>query len=155
MIQNHSNPVPGNSKAWILTQNILTLLVLFAAPTLRTGSWHWSFQALGITLFVVGAVFGVAGVHALGPNRTPHPKPLDTSRLVQTGIYRIVRHPLYTSLILLTLGWSLAWSSGVALVPTLGLAGLLGAKARLEERWLRSKFPEYDAYCQRVPRLLP
>ena len=140
---------------WVLAQNLLTLAVVVMGPVLHRQPWHWTWRVLGAVLFVVGAVFGITGVRALGSNLTPYPKPVEDAQLTQTGIYGIVRHPLYSSLILLTLGWSLLWSSVAALATALGLAVLLDAKARLEERWLREKFPEYPAYARRVRRFVP
>lgn len=103
----------------------------------------------------IGAILGISGVAAMGRNRTPYPRPLEDAKLVQTGPYRRVRHPLYACLILLGLGWSMVWNSHAALA----LAGLLAlffdAKARLEERFLGELFPEYADYRQRVRRLLP
>ncbi|MCI0536607.1 MAG: isoprenylcysteine carboxylmethyltransferase family protein [Verrucomicrobiales bacterium] len=144
-----------NGGLWVLAQNVLTLAVLVLGPMFRGQTWHWSCLALGVALFVVGAVFGVTGVRALGGNRTAYPKPLEDSKLVQHGVYALVRHPLYSSLMFASAGWSLAWSSGAALVASLALAILLDAKARLEEHWLREKFPDYAAYSQRVRRFVP
>jgi len=74
---------------------------------------------------------------------------------VQTGIYGLVRHPLYSSVILLAVGWSLLWSSGAALAASVALAFLLDAKARVEERWLGEKFSDYAGYARRVRRFFP
>jgi protein-S-isoprenylcysteine O-methyltransferase Ste14 len=75
--------------------------------------------------------------------------------MVQSGIYSWMRHPLYTSVICGTLGWSLIWQSWPALAASLVLALLLDAKARHEERWLRQQFPEYAKYEKRVRRFIP
>lgn len=78
-------------------------------------------------------------------------------RIVDTGPYGIVRHPIYTGIMLAT-------AATAALRDTVGAwvgLGLLTAgwyvKARLEERFLREQLgPEhYDAYARRVPMLLP
>lgn len=140
---------------WVLVQNALTLAVLAAGPLQRASGWPRGATFVGILLFVVGAVFGITGVRALGRNRTPFPEPRSEHRLVQSGIYRLVRHPLYTSLILLGLGWGLTWSSALTLGLTMALALVLDGKARLEERLLLARYPEYGDYQRRVARLLP
>jgi protein-S-isoprenylcysteine O-methyltransferase Ste14 len=109
----------------------------------------------GGVLFALGAAFGIAGVIALKSNRTPFPKPCEGSRLVQSGIYGHVRHPLYTSVILASLGWALVWQSRPALLVAVALVPFLHAKARREERWLRERFPDYADYEKRVKRFLP
>jgi protein-S-isoprenylcysteine O-methyltransferase Ste14 len=83
------------------------------------------------------------------------PKPIEDARLVEHGSYAVVRHPLYSSVIFLSLGWALVWQSWPALLASLALAILLDAKARLEERWLREKLREYAAYARRVKRFVP
>jgi protein-S-isoprenylcysteine O-methyltransferase Ste14 len=140
---------------WVLAQIALILAVLVLGPVLGGPPWSQVCTPVGSALIFAGAVFGISGACSLGRNLTPYPKPLESSRLVRTGIFRIVRHPLYTSLILLASGWSIVWSSGSALLAAAGLAVLLDAKARLEERWLRARFPDYAAYALRVRRLLP
>jgi len=140
---------------WVLTQNALLLAVLALGPLRRSMDWHRATFAAGVVLFLIGAVFGVCGVRALGRNLTPFPMPRDNAQLVQERIYRFVRHPLYSSLIFTSLGWALLWSSPAALVVALGLAVLLDAKARFEERCLREKFSEYESYARRVRRLVP
>jgi protein-S-isoprenylcysteine O-methyltransferase Ste14 len=78
-------------------------------------------------------------------------------RVIDTGPYAIVRHPIYTGLLWATLVSAVA--SGTIL-SLLGIgAMILGfwLKARLEERFLVQQLgPQaYDAYCRRVPMLLP
>jgi protein-S-isoprenylcysteine O-methyltransferase Ste14 len=141
--------------SWVLAQIALILAVLVLAQVLRGPPWSRVCIPVGSALIFVGAVFGIAGVGSLGRNLTPFPKPPESARLVRTGIFRIVRHPLYTSLILATVGWAVIWSSGSALATAVGLAALLDAKARLEERWLRAKFHDYSSYAEKVSRLLP
>ena len=140
---------------WVLAQNLLTLAVLAVGPMLGNRTWPRGWLALGAILFAIGAVFGVTGVRALGRRRTPYPKPIQDAPLVQSGVYRIVRHPLYSSLIFLSVGWSLFWSSWITLWVSLGLAVVLDAKSRREERWLHEKFTGYHSYRQRVRRFIP
>jgi protein-S-isoprenylcysteine O-methyltransferase Ste14 len=50
-------------------------------------------------------------------------------------------------------GWTLIWSTGIlALAVAIVLAAFFTAKAGVEERWLRVRFPEYAEYARRVPR---
>ena len=78
-------------------------------------------------------------------------------RIVDTGPYAWVRHPIYTGLLLSLL----ATAAAKGTLPAVGgfLLLLLGIwmKARLEERWLATQLGEdaYDAYRQRVPMLIP
>jgi protein-S-isoprenylcysteine O-methyltransferase Ste14 len=94
-------------------------------------------------------------VLALGANLSPFPKPIEGGTLVTSGVYRFVRHPIYTGLILGTLGWSV-WNANLLGV---GLAVLLfvffDLKSRREERWLMEAYPGYAEYRSRVRKLIP
>jgi protein-S-isoprenylcysteine O-methyltransferase Ste14 len=78
-------------------------------------------------------------------------------RVVDTGPYGIVRHPIYTGIILASVatatlrGTALSWLG--ATIMTLGWY----VKARLEERFLRQELGDeaYAAYARRVPMLVP
>jgi protein-S-isoprenylcysteine O-methyltransferase Ste14 len=120
------------------------------------GHWDWPVGVVaGRGLLIGSGMIALAGFAALGRNLTPHPQPRAGGTLVRHGIYRWVRHPLYVSLIVGCLGWALNWQSEPALVAAMVLAWALDRKARLEERWLRERFPEYEDYMRRVRRFLP
>ena len=76
--------------------------------------------------------------------------------LVTTGPYALVRHPIYTGLLLAFIGSAVGrgeWR-GVLAVFIAFLA--LWRKLRLEERWMREQFGDaYDAYARRVAALVP
>jgi len=140
---------------WVVAQNALTLAVLLLAPLVRT-QWHRPAETItGVFLFGIGAWFGIAGVRTLGRNRTPYPKPLDESTLVQHGVYGVVRHPLYSSLMFASAGWALFWGSWAGLAAAGALALVLFGKAIHEERWLCQRYPEYINYKRRVKRFVP
>jgi protein-S-isoprenylcysteine O-methyltransferase Ste14 len=77
-------------------------------------------------------------------------------RVVTTGPYAVVRHPMYSGAILFLLGTPLLLGSsyGIALAPL--LVALLGIRSVFEERTLTERFPEYAAYAEKVRyRLAP
>ncbi len=140
---------------WVLGQGALLCVVIAGAI-----GWNGQWQSLGLTfcgvgLLLIASVCGICGTVALGRNLTPFPKPAADSRLVQSGIYGFMRHPLYTSVFCGSLGWALAWRSWPALCAALALGPLFDAKARREECWLRQRFAEYADYARRVRRFIP
>jgi protein-S-isoprenylcysteine O-methyltransferase Ste14 len=140
---------------WVLGQAVLLCAVIVGGILCRN-QWHWFPLTLcGGFLLLIAAGCGFAGTVSLGRNLTPFPRPSVGSRLVQTGIYGLMRHPLYTAVFCGSVGWALVWRSWPALLAALALAPLLDAKARREERWLRQQFPEYSSYQQRVRRFVP
>ena len=140
---------------WVIGQGLLLGAIVLLAVVYRGDGFHIEIVVLGIVMMVVGAGVALAGAMALGRNLTPFPKPSAQAQLVRHGIYAMIRHPLYTSVITVALGWALAWQSWPALLVAVMLIPFFSAKARREEHWLREKFPEYAAYEQRVRRFIP
>jgi protein-S-isoprenylcysteine O-methyltransferase Ste14 len=76
--------------------------------------------------------------------------------LVTRGVYGVIRHPSYLGLLVNSLGWGLAFRSGVGVLLTALITLPLLARIHAEERMLRTQFgDEYDAYCARTSRLVP
>lgn len=140
---------------WVIGQGGLLLAVVGLALRFH-GDWtRWAVIVPGAVLFALGGVIGLAGVLALKSNLTPLPKPREGCHLVRGGVYSLVRHPLYTSVMLAACGWALTWQSWPALLAALALAPFFHAKARREERWLREKFSAYAEYEKHVRRFIP
>jgi protein-S-isoprenylcysteine O-methyltransferase Ste14 len=76
--------------------------------------------------------------------------------VVTSGVYGTIRHPSYLALLVNSLGWALAFRSGVGVVLTALLIPPLVARIRAEERLLRSQFGgEYEVYRSHTSRLIP
>lgn len=78
-------------------------------------------------------------------------------RVVDTGPYAVVRHPIYTGLIVATLATVAAAATGTAIAGGVLIGCGLWLKARAEERFLMAELgpADYDAYRRRVPMLVP
>lgn len=109
----------------------------------------------GAALAVAGGVLALWGVSGLGSNLTALPYPKDGSQLVVSGPYAIVRHPIYSGLIIGALGFALFVHGWLSLIYALVLFIFFDVKSRKEERWLVQKFPDYPEYVARVRKLIP
>ena len=109
----------------------------------------------GIFLIGVGVIVMFMGFNGLGKSLTANPVPNQDGKLITTGIYSRVRHPIYTGLLAITLG--LVVSSGVwgQILIWLALAMLLTYKMRWEEVLLTAKYKGYADYMTKVPGLVP
>lgn len=96
-----------------------------------------------------------ASTRSLGTALTPLPRPLEEARLVEHGLYRSLRHPIYVGLLLAALGWSLLFESPISLAASGALAVVLDLKARREEAWLLERYPGYADYRRRTRRFVP
>lgn len=145
---------------WVLMQAVLMLgylllpvyrpVWLMVQPPLLYGIW-----VLSGLLFAVAAVFLMKGLIDLGENLTPLPHPKENAQLVQSGIYGIVRHPLYSGIILAAKAYAIGQLSLSHLAATLVLFLFFNFKADREETWLSEKFAAYPEYQQRVKKLIP
>jgi protein-S-isoprenylcysteine O-methyltransferase Ste14 len=142
---------------WVVAQVPLLALAIVLPPwtTRADGGLGHPLQWLGLALAAGGMAVAFAGLVALGRALTPFPHPREGAQLVRRGVYRLARHPVYTGLLVGALGWALAWLSIVGVAYSALLAAFFDRKARREERWLRSRFPEYAAYERRVRRFIP
>lgn len=130
--------------------------------------WHeqmLSLSQVGATLLLVLAgVFMVSALWWLRSEggRRHREQPVEnfafenTARLVTTGIYRYVRHPMYTSLLFLCWGIYLKETSGSGLLVALGVSVALFVTARVEEGENREFFgDDYDCYRQQSRLFIP
>jgi protein-S-isoprenylcysteine O-methyltransferase Ste14 len=78
-------------------------------------------------------------------------------RVVDTGPYRLVRHPIYSGVIFCALATAAAKGTALAVLGGLVIAVGLSVRARSEEDFLRAELgaETYDSYARRVPRLMP
>ena len=141
-------------------QAVLLALVLFG-PKALPGLAPWprplaqAATFAGLILAGAGGVLLLVSALRLGRNLTPLPHPREGSSLVQTGPYRLVRHPIYAGVLAVAFGWALLVHGGLTLGFAVLLLVLLELKSRKEERWLCARYPGYESYRQRVARFIP
>ncbi|MEY5098248.1 MAG: hypothetical protein RJA36_967 [Pseudomonadota bacterium] len=121
--------------------------------------WNLRLAALPPSTWLLWGGGTLLGVWALAANRPgnfnirPVPKP--DGQLVEHGPYRWIRHPMYSAVLLLAAGCATFLSALLGWVLVLLLAGVLAAKAALEERLMRELHPGYAPYCSRTRRFIP
>ncbi len=83
------------------------------------------------------------------------PSPTAKASFISSGPYRFIRHPMYTSLLLIVLGPVLFYGHILNLVFYGVLLVVMMAKTRIEEDHLRTRFANYDEYSRATRRFLP
>ena len=105
---------------------------------------------LGILIIIIAFIIMLVSVKDLGRNLSPFPRPLNNSKLVTTGIYGFTRHPMYYSLIFISIGVFLIKLSIYYLFLTISLTLIIKFKIALEEKYLMNKFKNYSLYKNEV-----
>ena len=156
----HLPDLGPHGEGWVVGQvaliGLVVVLGLPGPPSIPPESViGWVEFFAGVAAIVVGAWLLIRGVTDLGRSLSPMPRPRPDGRLIDTGIYARLRHPIYAGMIVAALGWSAFTGSLGALLGALLLAAFLDAKARREEAWLMERYDGYVEYRRRSKRFLP
>lgn len=148
----------SRANLFVLGQFILLAIFAGGLLLLPLTSSSTSLVVAGM-LVLAGAVVGLLGmVEHWRRNKTiPYitPKPNASVGLVDSGIYRYIRHPLYTGVLLGALGVAIGHGHALVLVIALLLVVFFAVKARFEEKLLRQTYPTYAEYMTRTGRFIP
>jgi len=146
---------PGDSsRSWlsivlVVMQFAMITLIMFTGPLWPT---HWGLQGM----MVMGGVIGLWAFLAMGlRNLRAFPEIPQHGRLVVHGPYRWVRHPMYTSVLVMTLAWMVEHPLPFRMVLWVGLVVTLWVKLGYEEQLLLTRFPSYERYRKGTKRLIP
>ncbi len=146
------------SRLFVLLQFGIAAVVVLAALVENSLTNRFEIKALtivSIISLVLGAVIVLLALVAFRQRITPNPIPLDASELRTGGIYRFIRHPMYTSVIFVFIGITLYLRAYYSFILNVGAVIFLLTKISFEEKQLLEKFPEYKAYRSRTKKLIP
>jgi protein-S-isoprenylcysteine O-methyltransferase Ste14 len=142
---------------------MLSAVALLALPRVPVPLLERRFLPSGIGCFWSGAAITAGGLlfsvwarRHLGRNWSRAVTLKKDHELITSGPYALVRHPIYTGLLLAFLGSAVARGEWRGLLAVALVLEALWAKLRLEEKWMRAQFGEsYEAYSRRVASLVP
>jgi protein-S-isoprenylcysteine O-methyltransferase Ste14 len=153
----HLPDLGQRGEGWVILQ--VVLLVAIAGAGFLGPLWSGSARVVGAiggsALIAVAIGLVVAGILGLRRQLTAYPRPVAGGRLIEDGVFGLVRHPMYGGGVIAAVGWGLAMASPMALAGAVVLAVFADLKARREEAWLAEQFAGYAAYRQRTRRLVP
>ena len=108
------------------------------------------FSFLGFIFIIIGSIIMLFAIKDLASNLSPLPRPIANGKLITSGIYRFIRHPMYYSLILISLGIFTIKLSFYYLFLTISLTLVIKFKIILEEQYLNNKYKNYLFYKNKV-----
>jgi protein-S-isoprenylcysteine O-methyltransferase Ste14 len=159
------NLSPGVREArgnrWVLAVFAVIGILNAYLPAYTDRKEVWTIDAdtirwVGVVLFAAGGALRIWPVFVLGQRFSGLAAIQPGHTLVTSGVYGVIRHPSYLGLLINSLGWSLAFRSGVGVILTVLLIPPLFARIRAEENLLRAQFGEhYQVYCSHTSRLIP
>lgn len=124
--------------------------------TINTTDLYLVFQILALCLYWVGLGLRYLGSKALGENFTRHVAVSRSMKLVSTGPYQYLRHPLYLGLFLITLGFPIYVGNWLALVIGLPLLVIgFSWRMKVEELALTKIHPSYAQWLKQRYRFIP
>jgi protein-S-isoprenylcysteine O-methyltransferase Ste14 len=113
-------------------------------------------QSVGAFCVAAGAVINILGRFSLKRNWSNHIKIYEDQSLVTSGVYHLVRHPLYASLMLMLLGGAVVYTNYLCAILTLVIfIPFMYYRAKQEEVFLIREFNTYEAYREKTGMFFP
>ena len=132
---------------------LLAIIVLAFVPELL---WqNTMLQIFGSTFVALAIALGVWAALSFRQKIRIMPSPANTGFLVTGGPFAYIRHPMYSALLLASIGLFLAYPTIVRLAAIVVLGLVLMAKMNYEERMLQERYTGYDAYKAHTGRIFP
>lgn len=137
--------------AWILVgfQFLLIGLIVLTSPLLNLKSWVIVSAVIGIAL----GLYAIQTIRLGNFNISPYVKA--NGKLIAHGPYRLVRHPMYTAILVTCWPLVLGHFSYQRLAFVIGLTLVLIIKLHIEEHYLKRAFPTYLEYTRISKKLIP
>lgn len=123
------------------------LLILFYIPIIPSVFQTPSvIKYVGVIISILGFLVIVIAILQLNKNLTPFPTPKENGVLINTGLYKYVRHPIYSGIFLAAIGIAFYTGSYWQLAISFILLILFYYKSKYEESLLTEKYKEYENY---------
>ena len=151
----------GTHGEWYVVGQIALIMLVFFGPRTYPGwptlstPFMWLGSIVGGVILITGILLLIVAIFRLGSNLTAVPYPKEQGTLIETGPYRIVRHPIYCGWILISFGWAFLVHGWLTIGSAIIMLVFFDVKSRREEQWLKGKFPGYAEYQKRVHKLIP
>ena len=144
-----------NSKDIVLVCIQLVLFIVYTFPVAWSLEFFSWIKTIGLVLAIFGFIVVALALLQLNKNLSPFPTQKDSAILIQNGLYTWVRHPIYSGIIILFVGYGIYQDSFFKLVITMYVWVLFYFKTQYEELQLQRKFTEYRVYTSKVGRFFP
>ncbi len=139
---------------YVTIQFLLLVAYMFDIPELKM-EFSPTADFLHLAFSVIGVVIIILSMLQLNKSLSPFPTPKKNSKLITTGLFKYVRHPIYTGILITAFFLAFYFNSGFKMLIFILLLILFYYKSKFEERELIQKFPEYESYRASTGRFFP
>jgi protein-S-isoprenylcysteine O-methyltransferase Ste14 len=160
MLRKGSKPV-GAQRIFLAGLLLLGLTLMFLLPYGDRRGWlvHHGpdlLRYLGLALYAAGNALAFAAVKTLDTQYSGYVTLQDDHKLIQHGIYSVIRHPIYLRMLFVGVAVPLIFRSWLWVPFLLVVVGIVTYRIRAEEKLLSELFgAEFEAYRRRTWRLIP
>ena len=134
----------------------LLLFIAFVIPVVDLSfQANYIFRCAAFAIAIIGLLVITIAILQLNKNLTPFPTPKEGGTLIQTGLYKFVRHPVYSGIILTALGFGFYDGSFWKTAVGFALWMLFYFKSKYEEQLLCNQFSDYKEYQKNTGRFFP
>ncbi|SDS44960.1 Protein-S-isoprenylcysteine O-methyltransferase Ste14 [Gillisia sp. Hel1_33_143] len=139
---------------YVLLQFILFGVYLIEIDLITISMPEW-FKLGVLTFSVLGIIIIVLSFYQLGSNLSPFPSPVKNADLITTGIFKYLRHPIYTGILLILFSVAIYNTSEYKLIISILLLILFQFKSKYEESRLIANFENYKDYMKDTGKFIP
>ena len=160
ILYNKKNTVVKSKRSVVATGSMVGFYIVYCGVLIfrfdRIYYFNLHAMIIGTVMIVTGAIINIAGRIQLKDNWANHIKIYEDHSLVNRGVYKFVRHPLYASIILMLFGGSIAQGNWISIALTAFMfVPMMVYRAKQEETLLRETFAEYDEYAKTTGMFFP
>ena len=146
--------IAGKDLMFVSIQLLLFIVYFIPAFSLDFKIFE-PFKYIGLVIAILGLIIVLVALLQLNKNLTPFPTPLSDGTLIKTGLYKLVRHPIYSGIILAAIGFGIFQESFWKIGIGLSLWILFYFKSKYEETLLLKRYPDYKSYSKTAKRFFP
>ncbi len=147
--------IPATKDILFVSIQLLLFVIYFIPFRISSFQLISFFKYFALFVSLIGILVIALAILQLDKNLTPFPSPKENGTLIQTGLYKFVRHPIYSGIILSTIGLGFFFGSISKISIGIILWVLFFFKSKYEETMLSNHFTEYEAYKKTTNRFFP
>ena len=112
-------------------------------------------KIVGGLLMAVGFITGMMAIQRINRFLSVMPEPVEGAKLITYGIYKYIRHPMYSALVTASIGYATFTLDVYRALLSILLLVLFECKTQYEESRLKQVFPDYKSYQQTTGKFFP